>query len=376
MIFYYIIFAFVIASLYAIFFFYLTIEWLKTRELHVLPNFNLVKFSIIIPFKNESSNIRICLDSIIRQNYPSDHYEIICVNDYSIDDGSSIIETYTKQYSNIILINNDLNGKKEALREGIAIAKFNHIITTDADTTRQKSWLAAYASMFNYKGIKVVAGPVIMVPKAIAPIHYLQALDYCGSMALSIVAMRKHWFRNGSGANLAFTKDVYLSYIINTIDKNISSGDDVFLLQHAYKEHRNSILFPKIKDLAAFTPTEPDWRSFLKQRSRWASKSFAYKEWNMTLLWSFIWIANLLLPITAILSIGSSVLLVQLLAFSVMTKLIADYIFLKSATNYYDKTFFKYFFIAELYHLNYVIIVGFNTLFRKTFDWKGSKITL
>lgn len=374
MIFYFIIFAFVVASLYAIFFFYLTIEWLKTRELFVLPKYNPVKFSIIIPFKNEADNIKRCLDSILGQNYSPDLFEIICVNDHSDDEGPAIVSTYGELNSNIILVNNDESGKKRAIQSGIARSKYNHIITTDADTSRNKTWLSAFASMFNYKGIKIVAGPVLMIPRAMTSIHYFQALDYCGSIAMSIVAMRKQWFRNGSGANMAFTKDVYLGYSISTIDKNITSGDDVFLLQYAFREEPKSVLFPKIRDLTVFTSTEQNWKSFLIQRTRWASKSFAYKEWAMTFLWSFIWIANLLIPVTAILAIGSDNLMVQLLAFSVMTKLLADFIFLKTVTNYYDKTFFKYFFISSLYHLNYVIIVGINALFRKTFSWKGSEL--
>lgn len=374
MIFYYIIFAFVIASLYAIFFFYLTIEWLKTRELFVLPGYKPVKFSIIIPFKNEADHLKLCLDSILGQNYDPDNFEIICVNDHSEDDGPALVSVFCENNSNVILVNNDLAGKKNAIRTGIAKAKYNHIITTDADTSRNKTWLAAFASMFNYKGIKVVAGSVLMIPRSMSPIHFFQAMDYCGSMAMSVVAMRKRWFRNGSGANMAFTKDVYLGYSISTIDREIASGDDVFLLQYAHGEDPKSVLFPKIRDLTVFTSTEPDWKSFLIQRTRWASKSFAYKEWAMTFLWAFIWMANLSIPVTAILAIGSDVLMVQLLAFSVMTKLLADFIFLKTVTNYYDKTFFKYFFIASLYHLNYVIIVGINALFRKTFYWKGAKI--
>ena len=79
--------------------------------------------------------------------------------------------------------------------------------------------------------------------------------------------------------------------------------------------------------------------------------------------------------IAGILAIGSSAVLVQLLAFAVLSKFLSDFIFLKTVTNYFDKSFFKYFFIGELYHLNYVIIVGLNALFRKTFAWKGRKIT-
>jgi len=364
----------VVASLYALFFFYATIEWLKTREFSVLPNYNVVKFSIIIPFRNEVESLKICIQSILEQHYSTDDYEIILVNDHS-DDGSELIpDQYFPEHSNIILLDNKGSGKKEAILTGIKESKYAHIITVDADTSRGRSWLASFASMFNYKGVQVVAGGVLMVPLKSNPFHHFQSMDYCGMMALSMIAMRKHWFRNGSGGNLGFTKDVYAKYLNAEVDKDIHSGDDVFLLHQTYQKGKDNVIFPKSKEILAYTFTEKTWKSFMAQRSRWAAKSFNYKEYAMTLIWAFIWIANLLIPTLFIFSIIYGGVFIQLLTYSLGTKLLADLIFLKSATNYFDKGFFKYFFIAELYHLSYVILVGINALLGRKFEWKGTKI--
>ncbi|MBL0118409.1 MAG: glycosyltransferase [Saprospiraceae bacterium] len=374
MIYWLILFAFLVASLYALFFFYATIEWLKTRELFVLTKYHPVKFSIIIPFRNEAINLVKCIESILEQHYDRDRFEIICVNDHSSDGGEFLLQTYEKEYEFIKLIQNIGWGKKQAIEAGIDISRHNHIITVDADTLRNKSWLVAMASMFNYKGIRVVAGGILMIPIKPKPFHFFQTMDYCGSIALSIVAMRKNWFRNGSGGNLAFTKDVYYRYKESNSDEGIASGDDVFLLHHAFKEDPKSVLFPKSKDLLAFTGTEPNWNSFIQQRSRWAGKTFQYKEKTMMFIWALIWIANILIPFVLIGALTGSDIMIQLLCFMIMTKFMADFIFLRTVTNYFDKSFFKYFFIAELYHVSYVIIVGINAILGIKFTWKGDKL--
>lgn len=339
----------------------------------MLEKYNVVKFSIIIPFKNEASNLTRCIESLIEQHYSDSDYEIILVDDHSDDGSQEIPGHFTPHHDHISSLINEGSGKKAAIATGVKASKYAHIITVDADTSRGRMWLAAFSSMFNYKGVKVVAGGMLMIPRVSSAFHYFQAMDYCGTMALSMVAMRKNWFKNGSGGNLGFTKDIYLNYAANANDKNVASGDDVFLIHHAGKEAKNTVIFPKNREILSFTHSEASWSEFIQQRSRWAGKSFAYKDLTMTLIWGFVWIANLLLPVLLVLSIVFGNVFLQLFAFSLMTKLLADLVFLKSATNYFDKTFFKYFFIAELYHVNYVIIVGINALLGRKFDWKGSK---
>ena len=53
--------------------------------------------SIIIPIFNAESYLEECLSSILQQSYV--YYEVICVNDGSTDDSSSIVKKYsTKKY--------------------------------------------------------------------------------------------------------------------------------------------------------------------------------------------------------------------------------------------------------------------------------------
>ena len=373
MTYWFLLLAFLIASVYALFFFYATIEWLKTREFTVLEKFNVVKFSIIIPFKDELNNLEICIKSILAQNYPEDSFEILLADDHSSDGSELVALDYASKYSNIKYVINSGQGKKSAISTAIVQSSHHHLITTDADTSRNNKWLASFATMFNYKGVRVVAGGVMMIPRKNSAFHYFQSMDYSGMMALSMVAMRKGWFRNGSGGNLGFTKDVYFNYVLAQGDQNVVSGDDVFLLQSAFKEGQNTVIFPKSRDIISFTHTEQDWKDFIQQRSRWAGKSFKYTELAMTFIWALVWCSSILIPVLFGLSIAFGGIYIQLFAFNLMTKLLADLVFLKSSTNYFDKSFFRYFFIAEFYHVSYVILVGINAILGRKFEWKGTK---
>ena len=58
------------------------------------------KTSIIIPVYNAEKTLRYCLDSILKQTYQD--FEIILVNDGSVDKSQEIIEKYKKKYPNKI----------------------------------------------------------------------------------------------------------------------------------------------------------------------------------------------------------------------------------------------------------------------------------
>ena len=58
------------------------------KELLTQPTF----FSVVIPARNESGNIKICVESILAQNYLTDFFEIIVIDDFSEDDTALIVK--------------------------------------------------------------------------------------------------------------------------------------------------------------------------------------------------------------------------------------------------------------------------------------------
>ena len=68
-----------------------------------------VFFSIIIPVYNGEQYIKNCLDSIYRQGLGDDDFEVICVNDCSIDNTAQVISGIWEIYQNLRLINHETN---------------------------------------------------------------------------------------------------------------------------------------------------------------------------------------------------------------------------------------------------------------------------
>ncbi len=106
--------------------------------------------TVCVPARNEERDIRTCLTSLLRQNYP--HFEVICVNDHSTDETGAIIQSLAGKFPNLRYIDGqtlpaDWLGKPFALHQAVQHARGDYLIFTDADPVFQPNALttAVYA---------------------------------------------------------------------------------------------------------------------------------------------------------------------------------------------------------------------------------------
>ncbi|MEN9702477.1 MAG: hypothetical protein RIR55_1819, partial [Bacteroidota bacterium] len=52
------------------------------------------RFTVVIPARNEAPNIKACIDSILTQDYPKEHFEIIVIDDFSEDDTAFLVKAF------------------------------------------------------------------------------------------------------------------------------------------------------------------------------------------------------------------------------------------------------------------------------------------
>lgn len=90
-----------------------------------------VEVSVIIPVKNAMAYIGRCLRSLINQNFDREKYEIILVNDKSIDKTKEAIIPYLKEL--VYVENKKSLGLPGSLNVGIKHAKGQYILRVDAD---------------------------------------------------------------------------------------------------------------------------------------------------------------------------------------------------------------------------------------------------
>lgn len=93
----------------------------------------MVKLSIIIPVYNSEKYLDKCLESVCHQNLSENEYEIILINDGSVDRSKEMIAQFAVKYSHIVFINQENQGVSVARNAGLAIAKGDYITFIDSD---------------------------------------------------------------------------------------------------------------------------------------------------------------------------------------------------------------------------------------------------
>ena len=104
-------------------------------------------FSIIIPNYNHSAFLKQRIDSVLAQTYPD--FEVIILDDKSIDDSKNIIESYRHHSKISHIIYNDVNSRSPFLQweKGIKLAKADWIWVAESDDIADPSFLQEAASV-------------------------------------------------------------------------------------------------------------------------------------------------------------------------------------------------------------------------------------
>lgn len=100
----------------------------------------MIKISVVVPVYNGEKYLQECLDSILNQTL--EEIEIICIDDASTDQTSSILQQYKSQQSRIKIITNPINsGPGVSRNKGLDKATGKYVIFLDADDIFEKDML-------------------------------------------------------------------------------------------------------------------------------------------------------------------------------------------------------------------------------------------
>ena len=94
-----------------------------------------MQISVVIPVYNEEKSVLNTVNNILDILQKTDHqYELILINDGSVDNTQKILATIDPEHVSIINHNHNM-GYGASLKTGIEKSKFNHIAIIDADGT-------------------------------------------------------------------------------------------------------------------------------------------------------------------------------------------------------------------------------------------------
>lgn len=234
-------------------------------------------FSIIVAFRNEEENLWALLQSIAKQNYPKQVFEVLLVNDASTDQSTRVIQEFilTHQHVNIRLVENkrtSISPKKDAINTAIAISKYNWILTTDADCTVATNWLNTFNAYLTKNDVVFVAGLVSYTKKK-GFLHQFQQIDWTSLIGVTLGSFGWNKPLLCSGANLGYKKKAFFQVKGFQGNEHIASGDDVFLMQKIQESFPNKLGYLNSKQALVKTQSIDSWQELYQQRIRWSKKT-------------------------------------------------------------------------------------------------------
>ena len=115
------------------------------------------KVTLIVPVYNSEKYIKKCLDSILHQTYKN--YEILVVNDGSIDNSQKIIDDYAIKYpEKITSIKQENKGVAITRNESIKKAKGDYVMFIDNDDYIDKDYIETFVKEIELQDYDVVIG--------------------------------------------------------------------------------------------------------------------------------------------------------------------------------------------------------------------------
>ncbi len=149
--------------------------------------------SIVIPCFNEEENFKIYEQELFREvEKLRISYEIVFVNDGSKDNTRKEIEKIKKKRKNIILVSYEQNrGLGYAVRQGIAAAKGDLIVTLDADLTFHPKQIKGLLDRFREGDCDCVIGSHFLAGGKLEKVpFYRKALSKCVNIIYCILVGR------------------------------------------------------------------------------------------------------------------------------------------------------------------------------------------
>lgn len=233
--------------------------------------------SVIVCARNEADNLRTFLPGILAQQYPD--FEVIVVNDASSDGTEEVLSAMAQQYPGALrivhLFEKKGPGKKHALSEGIAAAKHDILVLTDADCQpASPHWLAEMTRPFERPETEIVLGYGPFFPKNTLLNRWacyetaFTALQYLSMTLAGMPYM-------GVGRNLAWRKPLFRQAGGFSGHAQLASGDDDLFVNAIARPGNTAICLRP--EAFVYSAARQTLRAWLLQKRRHLSAGKLYR---------------------------------------------------------------------------------------------------
>lgn len=369
--------SYVLAGCYVLYilYFFLGLRRLKVHELKT--DSALPALSVLICARNEEDSVEACVRSVFDQDYPSEKFKVLLVNDRSEDATPLILEKLSKEFPRLRVLHLDscppgVSPKKHAIARGLEYCDTEFIVATDADALHHKQWLRSYGSLCDEK-LGASTG-LSMFRKDNFRSEWertwqsMQTLEALSHNVVIAGAMAHGFAITANGNNMMYRKDLFRDG--EALNGNVVSGDDSDIMYEArYRGYR--VQFNTHPASVVELVPEDSISAVINQRVRWASKILK-ATWPVVVLGLtvfFFYLSTILLPFLAVVDLA----VLPWWAGLVIIKAVCDLGYMGIALKRFGIAYrFRYLFLMELLHAPFILWVGLAGTFGK-FTWKGAE---
>lgn len=333
--------------------------------------------SVLIPARNEADAITQTLKGLQQQTYPAKKLEVIVIDDHSTDNTADVVSQFIQEQglNHFRLLTHRDDGaqptyKKAAITYGMQFAKGEIIVTTDADCRVQPGWIEEMVK--HYDDRTGMAAGLITFDREFERnvFHKLQTLEFAGVVFAGVGAAGIGAPLICNGSNLSYRRRAFDEVDGFKGHDHIPSGDDDLLMQNIHKKTDWKIRYILDRRTINYTRPVSNLSRFLNQRSRWASKGVHYPGLWISIMLFLIYFFYAGLFILTPLTIAG-MFSVSVLLSGILLKSIPEFLVITQALSILNrKDLLPLFLLAEIFHIPYVVLVGFRGFF-KLFQWKN-----
>ncbi|MFA5245620.1 MAG: glycosyltransferase, partial [Pedobacter sp.] len=245
----------ILSLIYMVLMLFLRLGWKKIGVFVLESKEFKTSVSVLIAARNEEANIDKTISDILSQDYPSELFQLIVVDDHSTDRTADIVQSYASRGVKLIRLNEGhiLNSyKKKAISEAVKFSNAELIVASDADCRMGPQWLSTIVSLYESGDYKLISSPVAYFQERNS-FERAQSLEFLFLIGLGAAGFGNKIPSTCNGANLAYQRDVFLELKgFQGID-DLASGDDELFLHKVAQAYPEKVTFCKSIEATVYT---------------------------------------------------------------------------------------------------------------------------
>jgi len=218
-----------------------------------------ITISIIIPVCNDPKGLKDTITSLVIQNYPFDKYEIVVIDNGSIDNTLDVAKEYAGKYPQLVkyVVEDKIQSSYAARNKGIKIANGSLICFIDADMTVNENYLTNISDNFDNNRIDYLGCNVKLFPLKIT----LAAKYNC----IYDFNIETDIYKNHYSPTCCLTVPKKIFKIVGYFDDRLESGGDWEFGQRVFKY---GFIQGYAEDIIMFHPSRSSYRALIKKGRR------------------------------------------------------------------------------------------------------------